>query len=101
MIRRAASCQLEEISISTLLTFALLRFLADLSAGLTEFTAGAVGEERRGDSRCNCEACNKTINNTDDKIWSRAGVAIKEDFRKSCNNLGKHCHEIPESKFQH
>ena len=54
------------ISISTLLTFALLRFLADLSAGLTEFTAG---EERRGDSRCNCEACNKTINNIDDKLW--------------------------------
>ena len=69
-----------DISISTLLTFALLRFLADLSAGLTEFTAGAVGEERRGDSRCNCEACNKTVkNNIDDKLCSRAGVAIKKD----------------------
>ena len=67
------------ISISTLLTFALLRFLADLSAGLTAFTAGAVGEERRGDSCCNSEACNKTVNDIDDELWSRAGVAIKED----------------------
>ena len=57
MISRAPTAlrkELEEISISTLLTLELLRFLADLSAGW--FTAGAVGKERRGDSRCDCGA---------------------------------------------
>ena len=53
MISRAALERVEEISISNLLTFELLRFLAALPAGLTGFTAGA-GEERRGDF-CDCE----------------------------------------------
>ena len=59
MISRAATAlrkELEEISISTLLTLELLRFVADLTAGSTGFTEGEVWEERRGDSRCNSEA---------------------------------------------
>ena len=44
----------ENLSILNLLTFELLRFLADLSAGLTGSVAAAVGEVRRGESR-NCE----------------------------------------------
>ena len=59
MISRAATAlrkELEEISISTLLTLELLRFVADLAAGSTGFKEGEVWEERRGDSRCNCEA---------------------------------------------
>ena len=45
-----------EIKIPNWLTFELLLFLADLSAGWFTAGAGAVGEERRGESRCNCEA---------------------------------------------
>ena len=46
--------RVEKFSILNLLTFELLRFLADLSAGLTGSVAAAVGEVRRGES-CNCE----------------------------------------------
>ena len=46
--------RVENLSILNLLTFELLRFLADLSAGLTGSVAAAVGEVRRGES-CNCE----------------------------------------------
>ena len=45
-----------EIKIPNWLTLELLLFLADLSAGWFTAGAGAVGEERRGESRCNCEA---------------------------------------------
>ena len=50
--------RVEKFSILNLLTFELLRFLADLSAGLTGSVAAAVGEGRRGES-CNCETWNK------------------------------------------
>ena len=50
--------RVENLSILNLLTFELLRFLADLSAGLTGSVAAAVGEVRRGES-CNCETWNK------------------------------------------
>ena len=50
--------RVEKFSILNLLTFELLRFLADLSAGLTGSVAAAVGEVRRGES-CNCETWNK------------------------------------------
>ena len=46
--------RVKKISVLNLLTFELLRFLADLSAGLTGSVAAAVGEVRRGES-CNCE----------------------------------------------
>ena len=46
--------RVKKISVLNLLTFELLRFLADLSAGLTGSVAAAVGEGRRGES-CNCE----------------------------------------------
>ena len=56
MISRAATAleRVEDISISNLLTFELLRFFADLPAGLTGSVAAAGPEERRGDF-CDCE----------------------------------------------
>ena len=56
MISRAATAleRVEDISISNLLTFELLRFFADLPAGLTGSVAAAGPEERRG-FFCDCE----------------------------------------------
>ena len=56
--------------ILNMLTFELLRFLADLSAGLTGSVAAAGGEVR-GRESCNCETWNKTVNNRKVKLWSR------------------------------
>ena len=80
------SCQhcLAEISIQSQLTFELLRFLEDLSAGLTKSASSTGVEEWTGDSS-NCE----TWNNTDTIMK----INHHQELRKSWNCFlwGKHC----------
>ena len=54
-----------EFSTQNLFTFELLRFLADMPAGLARSVAANGGDETRGTSG-NFEAWNKTVNNMND-----------------------------------
>ena len=80
--------RVDKISILNMLTFELLRFLADLSAGLTGSVAAAGGEDC-----CDCETWNKTFNNMKVKLCSRELLRwdpIKDDFQV-CHCLSKIC----------
>ena len=71
-----------------MLTFELLRFLADLSAGLTGSVAATGGEDC-----CDCETWNNTFNNMKVKLCSRELLSwdpIKDDFQV-CHYLTKIC----------
>ena len=84
MICRAVTV-FAEFSTQNLFTFELLRFLADLPAGLAGSAAANGGDERTGTSG-NFEAWNKTVNNMN-VLQLRWLARLLFLFRKSYNNF--------------